>query len=437
MENKGLKIIGLFSLLAIGIGRNADTLFRGCGSVARDSLIKNPDNVFDVRNNEEVFRSIKESFINTKGDLTEFKKKHVAHLMKMVENGSVTMDEITEFLHNVDDLKLGFGASNKITLEYQNIFLETQSLDEAKNSIIPIELKIDKGKNELFGLFTGQILNQEQAVLISKITKRKFNATPNKYYNYILMNSDIDGKVEVRTIHGIRENNTSDPFKKINISNKSKVIIKGAISKELIELCSKKNIRFIKPYSTFLKELNIIPDQIQFVLVASKNQTELKSSYKISDNQAAKLLKGIEQIEKREYFDIVNTEEKLTTVLGLIKAKGKYPVVIFNNVDNLLFGKKPSQIGISDFITCNSYRYKNTTNGYISTDFIYLEDILKSIDISKNRSFESADEFWNNVIKEYNNKLTGKLNLKITATAVIGTGVIGSGGYVIYYNINK
>jgi hypothetical protein len=477
MENKGLKIIGLFAILAIGFGRNSDSILKGCRpAVKQTEELINPKFVDETfKNFDETTRSNPSSFINNMSQKrsfieTEFEKEYYTNLRKKVEDGSLESYELAYFIINLEKLTIGFGAKNKITLRYKNTFVKTQSITAAKNSIIPKELKDilkqtkkpidlsgtdpmkqqqqvfsyyfdnkgDERKNELFGLLTGQSLNQKQAEIISDITRRKFNATPDKYENYVLVNSDIDKKkLEVRSIYGISYNNKSTPFKGKVINNETRVIIKGVISEDLIKLCSKKNIRLVKPYSSFVKDLHIAPEKIQFVLVASENLLKLKSLFNISEEQAVKLSKDIEQIKKRDYFNLVDSKQELANTLNRIKEKGEHPVVIFNNVDNLLFGKTPSQLGITDFITCNSYKFKSTTNGYISTDYIYLNEILKSIDISKNRRFNSVDEFWNSVIKEYNIKLASNLNQKITVTAVLGTGIIGSSGYVIYLNFNK
>lgn len=347
--------------------------------------------------------------------------------------------QLEQFGDDMDDLGRAFGDESQITVDYKNAFLESGNIVEARKAILPdelIDLPVNDKRNELFGLLKGMKINDEQAKALSRITKKSFSPTPERYNNYVLIESADESVVTVRTTKSIMQNSSTNIFNGFKVSNSTRVILKGKIDDELVKLCSDKGVRFIRYYDSFLDDINILPSNVKFIYVASKDKNTLKSLFNVSENQVDELLKTVDRIEAQPFSKLVDTEEQLLNAINQSKMAGESPVVVFNNIDNLLFGKHPNSLNISDFITCRSHGIGGVQRGHITSDFIYFDDLVQSAENAKAVTVETGEEFWFEMSVNYNLRLSRRYNQKVAVTVVVGGTVAGGGGFAIYYNTN-
>lgn len=109
---------------------------------------------------------------------------------------------------------------------------------------------------------------------------------------------------------------------------------------------------------------------------------------------------------------------------------GNLPVIVFNNIDNKLFGRAIESFNVQDFITCKSYGLQMRSQNHMTTDFIYFEDFTASVEKVLASLPDDAEQFWHQFSVEYGNRLAKRQN-NLTVTVVIGGATVAIGCYVI------
>lgn len=343
---------------------------------------------------------------------------------------------VREFGEDVDKLNREFGEESPVTKKYINTFIKSKNLSYARQSLVPEELRSLPNSlrvNEIYGLLVGQRINRAQGKVLTQITQRVIPATPERFDNYVIV--DVSNKSTIiRTTSSILEGTASVLFTKIELGKFSRVIVKGSLRKELIEYFSKKGVQFIRSYDSFTNDLTVHSEKIRFLYVISKKKEKLRELFNTSKGQLSGLLKIVDKIESNDFSKIVDSEDQLLEALKHSRRKMETPIVVFNNIDNRIFGKTPTMLKFSDFITCHSHDITLTEFKHLTTDFIYLEDLVQSIAFAKTQNVITADEFWFEFAKKYNQLLKKRRNFETTVTVVIGSSIVGAGGFAIYYS---
>ncbi|WP_209400457.1 hypothetical protein [Pseudozobellia sp. WGM2] len=460
MGKKLPKIGATIILLLVGLSRCTDNvLINACKKSTTKSFKKIPkslNNKIDdaAKVSDKFLESTYKSADNSNFEKSVFDNVNLTQgekklLIKSIKNSNSYSwkhfsKEVSGFLNDIDELSSDFGAESTITNEFKNNFLRFKNLKYAKYRIVPEDLRhlpIQSNKHELFGLLKGMSLNEKQAKTLSKLTNRRITATPKRYESYVLVKSIDENSVIINTTRGTRQNSHTNPLNGIGLQKNSKIILNAPLSKKLVHSLSNKGVKFIRTYKSFLTDIDVEPEKIKFIYVASKNKTKLKSLFNISDEQTNEIYRTVEKIGENNFNLIVENENELIFALNKAKRNKDSPVVIFNNVDNSLFGQQPAHYGISDYITCNSHNLKSLeTGGHITTDFVNFDDIVESIKTAKSMNLSNSDEFWLETINEYNLKLTQRLKTKLVVTAIAGVtggGAVGGSGFLIYHNIKS
>jgi len=383
-------------------------------------------------------------------DLSKFTPSEFNKLIAKLD-GLDGLDNIENLIQakyelNINFLTVFFGENSMIVTEYEEAFNKTGDLIKARELLIPKELQeipnLDyEIKAELYGLFKGLKLNGEQAKALTAITKTYIMPTHSRFNDYIILEPKSDKRFKIFSTQVIKEVSENNLFSEINIGSEMKIIFKGDVTKTFIDQCNEKGISIIYHFDSFLKNLSISSENIKFIYVASKDKTQLRSLFdpkgKYDESAIVSLLSTVKQLDMNSYSEIVETEESLLKTVHKIKESGNVPIVVFNNLDNKLFNKEISDIGINDFITCNSFEIPNIDQSTITTNFIYFKELVQSIKEAKSISNIKGDEFWLNLATNYNAKIIKETDNDVHAKIVIGIGITGTGSCTIYYINNN
>jgi len=345
-------------------------------------------------------------------------------------------------LQDISLLESIFGNSSKFIKSYKSIYYETGNVKEAREGLIPSELKdLDNNHigHDFAPIFYERKFNKKEANLLSKLTGKYIPPTNSTDYikDYIFITTSKNNDILIRSINGRVEYDIEKPLSELKINKNSQIILDGKIPTELIQKLSDKGITFVRNINTFFEDLETNPKNLKFVFVLSKNIDELVSLFNINYSKAAELIKTVEYLEKFEYIEIVNSEATLKKSISNIKNNGFKPITIFNKKDNSLFGKNPVELGLNDYITCNSFELKDyELNGKVTTDFVFLSEFVRAMEKSKSLNLENTDKYWQYFSKYYNELISEKNNQDLTVTLIIGGTLTGSAGYLLYQQLN-
>ncbi|UFH55403.1 hypothetical protein [Spirosoma sp. KNUC1025] len=347
-----------------------------------------------------------------------------------------TIKEFKRYESDISKIEKAFGEESALAQDYHNSFVKNFSSFEARQSLLPDELinqPTTSNAFELYSLFKGLHVNEEQALLLRRLTYKPILVTPDKYNDYILIEQNGDKIIGKSTSSKVEclENNMSES---IDFTLYKRVVIKGNVSNKTMQLFSDNGIKYVRESSSLIRDIDINKSQLRFIYIASKDEKKMKDLFQLSESQAKDMAKLVEDIDTYNYTEVIEDHADLIKYMKNVK-RNERPVYIFNNINNKLFGNKIETYKIKDFITCNSYETKipisNTT-----TDFIYFEDFSYSIDKAQQSSATNAEEFWYDFTIEYNKRLARR-QLQVSVTVTIGITTAGGGGFAIYYNAKK
>lgn len=348
--------------------------------------------------------------------------------------------DLQRFTDESTELEQTFGRKSQLLEDYKSEFLHTGDIKKARQKLLPkemIDVEDNPAVNEMYGLFKGVDLNQDQAKVLSKILDKDIPATSDKVRNYILMDVELGQKSYARTVNGKVALNTYTDLDKISVRSNSRVIVNGNLSDQYIKYWSKKGVKLIRDKHSFMQDLQTAADDLEFVFVASKDKSKLADLFDISAEQADELMPAINQLTDNKYTHLVESAEELTAQVARLKETSKKPIVVFHNSNNLLFNRKPNDLGIDEYITCNSSRILESTSGHVTTDFIYVEDMIHAVIQPRSPSAETIDDVLVNISDSYSMLLSQRQAAKIKVTLAIGVTITAPGGFAVYYNIIK
>jgi hypothetical protein len=251
--------------------------------------------------------------------------------------------------------------------------------------------------------------------------------TKSKYQ--VVQRSD-DGTLKVLNE---KETTIIGPIEEIRRGTRETLVVKGKLSDDEIRDLNRKGIKFICDKAVFDRQRSI--KDFKIILLYSDRVETLRSLYSIDDKQANELLQLSSEIDKRSLITKVGTEEELNKTLKDFQTKNTKPIVVFPNIDNMLFGHSMDYYNLDNVITCNSYTIPTATF-LKSTDFLDLRYVVKSI----NGTFgncENLFEFYRNFSINYSTYIERSNSRRIAATVVLVGATGGGVTAIVHYNNNK
>lgn len=260
-------LLGPVFLVFIFLGRNADIL-TGCGKSMRYTddwgrVVNNTDNLNNfgkihksrkIADLEEIGILKKREIIGNKENLSGVKE--FLNLMEMLENLEVDLNLLIE----------NFGEESSIVEMYKSAAEEETNLEAIRKSLLSKEfqeLKDLRGKvkGELYGLLNGISLNEKQAEILTEITETNICATPIEFNKYAIIEKEAIG-YKIYSTQSIKYASESEVLKYMHKVSDYKLILKGEISKNIIQKYKENNTDVNYSFDAFVNNLRneLIPE---------------------------------------------------------------------------------------------------------------------------------------------------------------------------------
>lgn len=383
-------------------------------------------------------------------------------------------DQLKALLENLEvynaekkSLQAAFGNNHQLVKAYDEGFSNTifsgtllnrtgntlliESLKEGRKRLLPKQLRNLTGHsydsyavNDLYALLMGVKLTQKQAVVLSKITKRKIGASSNKYDDYLFISSNFINDTGLKLANAFNVSTTTTStirvpkdIKALKSFSKKGVIVDGKIDHQLAKKLSKSGFKFVSNFERLTSNLTVEPRKVKLIFVASEDQTKLSQLFEVTEDQASDLIQTISKIKDAPNSVIVDSQEALEKALLEASLNNQEHIVIFNNTEGRIFDKEVRDYNIREVITCNSYTIDNASLNTNSTDFIYVKEVINSLLETHTDESLYPDEFMYKFSLAYNMKLSERSNKTITVTVVVGVTATGGVGAIAYYNTHK
>jgi len=452
------KIFTMVGLAIISMVKFSDDLIRGCshssGSV--DNLLQKVGRIHPPRNSTslEVIPKVSDNtfiteiehvpsinnfstnehflkdFFTKNSRFSESEKKLLSKNLQ--QNSEQTIKQLIQYETDVKKLNNAFGKDDKLLIEYHNSFKTNFNHLKARQALLPenlLNLPNNSKSYQLYSLFKGIPLDRQQADLLSKLTNKVITPLPDRYKNYVLLEQK-EHNIIIKTAKSMRILERGEFINNLEINRESQIILDGDFDENLIKYFSDKGVKYVRTAQSLVKNVNIETDKLNFIYVASKDKTTLKNLFQISDEQSDEMINILEKIELNPQSNLIDNESDLMQAILESKNCGNLPVIVFNNIDNKLFGRAIESFNVQDFITCKSYGLQMRSQNQMTTDFIYFEDFTASVEKVLACLPDDVEQFWQQFSVEYGNRLAKRQN-NLTVTVVIGGATVAIGCYVI------
>lgn len=195
------------------------------------------------------------------------------------------------------------------------------------------------------------------------------------------------------------------------IENKPRVFIQGEIDSEIAQKLSDANVKFVMKYD----KLDYEKKKIKIIFVSDN-----------SNNSKYNLLKNASNEVDNSLF--IDDPLELENVLNA-KAKNEKYILIFDNNKGKIFDRDINSFNFDDAITCNSFNISENNFSCLTTDLIYIKELINALKNTSTNELVYYDDFlfklsmnYNRIIEENQYKNT----LIIVGTSVtVGGGTIG------------
>ena len=347
-----------------------------------------------------------------KSDFNKFKSDRTEFLASHKTTSKETLFEADDISMNQIDI----GVYGKIT---GNDFSANYSaIKKRKELFRKLNGSFKKYEDDQREALSSLLINLDYPNNKSNIITRSLN----DLNSYIFIKMNNNGSYQVNTS---TSNFTCKDYKQTLESfsdfKKKKIYIDGKVDEDFAGYLRSKRITSYCNLDYLVANTEEIPREMQLILIASDDANELKSLYEVRDESSfqqltnlilkAKIIPGVK---------VVGSESALNKVVAVAKQNKKTPVVIFNNKNGKLFDKEISTFGISDVLTCNSYSLNDETLYYNTTTYLYLKDVINTLESSKGftgKKFK-RDDFYNQFFARYNEVQSRRVTNKIIYTTV-------------------
>ncbi|MEO0899110.1 MAG: hypothetical protein AAFY71_22045 [Bacteroidota bacterium] len=242
-----IKVGAFITLALLTLGRNADTLLRGCARNADEVAAASRGLGDDAFRYSDEFVSSGSRFTqDAGGEMLELSAEYIfdGENEEVEEEGEgerptdkMNGTNIMIYVTDRNQLNTHFGKDHPITKGYSRAASATGDALLARKALIPRDLRgfpSNSGIYELYGLFAGVKLNELQAGVLSSLTKKKIPATMDSYDNFIVLEFDAPNSF-IRTTKGITKTTRADILSKVELTPDSHIIYLGAVDRELLK----------------------------------------------------------------------------------------------------------------------------------------------------------------------------------------------------------
>jgi hypothetical protein len=123
-----------------------------------------------------------------------------------------------------------------------------------------------------------------------------------------------DGELIIKTAISKKTSLNGNLIKELEINRKSQIILNGDFDAELIKGFSDKDIKYVRTAQSLIRDVDITTDKLNFIYVASKDRTILKSLFQISEKQSDEMIAILNKVELNPQSKLIDNE------LGLMLA---------------------------------------------------------------------------------------------------------------------
>lgn len=276
-----------------------------------------------------------------------------------------------------------------------------------------LEIGSSKDALGLYELMKGEKLTEEAAILYGlklggrvKLPGSKFDS-----YTYIDLSKGYISTTQKSQV-GLDIDNIMRLLKTEFKNNN--VLIKGEVTPEVAIALRKNGIRFFTNFEFIAK--NGLPETRTFQPVIVKDG----SLNNFGDNVFKEIKNAV----------IADNAETLKKYLNYYDRGNYYPLVIFDNQGDELFGETLGNFQMQNgfVISCNSYEIKNINSYIQSTDYIQIPELIKALHSSQSTGKSvSASKYFTDFSIEYEKALKQRKNKQV----LVSCGIVASGAGVV------
>jgi|GEM_PF-2861793 len=249
----------------------------------------------------------------------------------------------------------------------------------------------------------------------------------------VLVKDPVTGEFYIRNRTALSE----APLKELDINTRLPLVVNNISQLTAAErmILTKKGVKFLidEAYYTAMLSRHL---EVEVIYVASQDTRTMMQLMNVSEYQIDDVHKLFEPIFENQKIIKVAAYEQLQFALENCKQTGKTPIVVFNNMNNTLFGRAVSEFE-SQFITCNSYLF-GMDGRVASLDYLNIKLINQTISQILSHSGKINElSFFQQLNYGYVDGIRRQRNMVAMLTITGGTATGGTASYIAYTNSNK